>query len=75
MSNVLPMILEAIVIPLPKAGKEITEPGSYRTILLASALCKLVEGMINGYLFWYHESNRLHCNGKCGFMQGQSSID
>ena len=47
--------MTAIIIPVPKLGKVISDPGSYRPISLTSCLCKTMERMINGRLTWYLE--------------------
>ena len=38
---------EALVIPIPKAGKNILYPVNYRPIALTSCVCKVVERMVN----------------------------
>ena len=38
---------EATVIPIPKPGKDRTDPNNYRPIALTSCLCKIMERMIN----------------------------
>ena len=38
---------EAIVIPIPKPGKDHSDPGNFRPIALTSCLCKMMERMIN----------------------------
>ena len=43
----------AVVLPVPKADKDKTDPCSYRPIPLTSCLCKIVERMINDRLVWY----------------------
>ena len=43
----------ATIIPIPKPGKDHTEPTNYRSIALTSCLCKTLERMINGRLVWY----------------------
>ena len=50
----------SIVIPVPKAGKDHTEPTNYRPIALPSCLCKTLERMINTRLVWYLESNKFN---------------
>ena len=48
------------VIPIPKPGKDKTDPLSYRPIALTSCICKVMERMINNRLVWYLEKNKLH---------------
>ena len=38
---------KATIIPIPKPGKDITDPSNYRPIALTSCLCKTLERMIN----------------------------
>ena len=37
---------EAIVIPIPKPGKDSTNPANYRSIALTSCICKTMERMV-----------------------------
>ena len=53
---------KAIVIPIPKPGKDPTNPTNYRPIALTSCICKTMERMINRRLVWYLESNKLLTN-------------
>ena len=46
---------EATIIPIPKAGKNLSDPGNYRPIALTSCICKTFERMINTRLIWYLE--------------------
>jgi len=48
---------EATVIPVPKPGKDHTDPSNYRPIALTSCVCKTMERMINWRLVWFLESN------------------
>jgi len=43
------------VIPVLKAGKDESDPSSYRPIALMSCICKIMERMINDCLVWYLE--------------------
>ena len=45
----------AIITPIPKPGKVLSEPGSYRPIALTSCLCKTLERMVNSRFTWYIE--------------------
>ena len=49
----------ADVIPIPKLGKDHSEPSNYRSIALTSCVCKTMERMINARLVWFLESNGL----------------
>lgn len=66
---------EAIVIPVPKQGKDPSSVNSYRPIALTSCLCKLFEKMINCRLIHFLESNKLLDPRQCGFREGRSTID
>ena len=46
---------EATIIPIPKAGKNLSDPGNYRPIALTSCICKTFERMVNTRLVWYLE--------------------
>jgi len=37
----------ATIIPIPKAGKNLSDPGNYRPIALTSCICKTFERMVN----------------------------
>ena len=66
---------KAIVIPIPKPGKDPTNPMNYRPIPLTSGICKTMERMINRRLVWYLESHKLLTNVQCGFMRKRSTVD
>ena len=44
---------EAIVIPIPKPGKDSTNTANYRPIALTSCICKTMERMVNDRLVWF----------------------
>ena len=56
----------ANVIPIPKLGKDISEPSNYQAIALTTYVCKTMERMINARL-WFLESNGIVSNIQCGF--------
>lgn len=66
---------EATVIPIPKPGKDNTNPGNYRPIALTSCLCKLFERMVNTRLVWFLEKNGLITNFQAGFRKQRSTTD
>ena len=63
----------ATIIPIPKPGKDHTEPTNYRPIALTSCLCKTLERMINKRLIWYLESNNPLSWYQSGFRAGRST--
>ena len=60
----------AIVIPILKARKDPRDPSSYRPISMTSAVCKLMEKLINNRLIWYLENRHLHNLGGQSFSFG-----
>ena len=66
---------EAIVVPIPKPGKDHTNPTNYRPISLTSCLCKTMERMINSRLVWFLETNKLLNQFQSGFRRGRSTTD
>ena len=66
---------EAVVIPIPKPGKDHSDPGNFRPIALTSCLCKTMEGMINARLMWSLESQGLLSEKQCGFRKNHSTLD
>ena len=43
---------KAVVSPIPKPGKDHSDPGNFRPIALTRCLCKTMEMMINARLVW-----------------------
>ena len=66
---------KATIIPIPKQGKDHTDPSNYRPIALTSCLCKTLERMINNRLIWFLESNGLITDFQCGFRNKRSTVD
>ena len=65
----------AIIIPIPKPGKNNLYASNYRPIALTSCLCKTMECMVNRRLVWFIESNNLFTNFQCGFRSWKSTMD
>ena len=66
---------EAVVIPIPKPGKDHSDPGNFRPIALTSCLCKTMERMINARLMWSLESQGLLSEKQCGFRKNHNTLD
>jgi ribonuclease HI len=65
----------AIVVPIPKPGKDPRNSTNYRPISLTSCLCKLLEKMVNARLMWYLERGG-HINiAQSGFRRNRSTTD
>ena len=65
----------ATIIPIPKHGKDPSEPNNYRPIALTSCLCKTLERMINKRLNWFLESNSHILLFQSGFRTDRSTTD
>ena len=66
---------EAVVILIPKPGKDHSDAGNFRPIALTSSLCKTMERMINARLMWSLESQGLLSEKQCGFRKNHSTLD
>ena len=66
---------KAVIIPIPKPGKDKTEAMNYRPIALTSCICKTMERMINDRLVWFLESNNLISGNQAGFRKNYSTND
>ena len=66
---------EAIVIPIPKPGKDSTNPANYRPIALTSCICKTMERMVNDRLVWVLEKNKLIAAVQSGFRKQRGTLD
>ena len=65
----------ATIIPIPKPGKDNTDPSNCRPISLTSCLCKTLERIINTRLIWFLESIGLITNFQCSFRSKRSTVD
>ena len=65
----------AIVVPIPKPGKDRSLPSNYRPIALTSCICKLLERMINHRLLEYLDMTRSLSNEQCGCRRNRSTQD
>ena len=66
---------KAIVIPIPKPGKDPQFTINYRPIALTSCLCKLMERMVNQRLMYILEEGNYFTPFQSGFRQGRSTLD
>ena len=66
---------EALIISIPKPGKDHFNPLNYRPITLTSFICKTVERMVNECLVWYLEKNGLLAKQQCGYRANRSTVD
>ena len=64
-----------IIIPVPKPGKVLSDPGSYRPIALTSCLGKTMERMVNSRLTWYLERHKVITEYQSGFRRRRSTVD
>ena len=65
----------ALVIPIPKPGKNHSDPKNYRPIALTSCICKTLERMVNNRLVWYLESKHIITEHQSGFRRRRSTVD
>ena len=66
---------EALIIPIPKAGRDPLSPTNYRPIALTSCICKVMERMVNERLVWYLDKNKIISKQQCGFRTNRSTVD
>jgi len=60
---------QSYVVPIPKPGKNASDPTNYRPIALTSCVCKVMERMVNNRLVWYLERNKIITATQSGFRQ------
>ena len=74
--GVVPAVLkEAVIIPVPKKGKDKKNPRSYRPISLLSCVGKLLERIVNRRLISHLESNSVLSPTQTGYRKFRSSED
>ena len=66
---------KSLIIPIPKAGKDLSEPASYRPISLLSCVSKVIEKLVNTRLSWYLETHNKLSHTQCGFRKRRSTED
>ena len=65
----------ALLLPIPKPGKDHFNPNNYRPIALTSCICKTVERMVNERLVWELERRGLISKLQCGFRSNRGTLD
>ncbi|GFN91503.1 RNA-directed DNA polymerase from mobile element jockey [Plakobranchus ocellatus] len=73
--DIPPSWKEASLVPIPKFGKDLSDPYNYRPIALTSCLCKTLERTVNGRLVHVLESKNLVSKVECGFRKDHSTLD
>ena len=66
---------EALLLPIPKPGKDAQNPNNFRPIALTSCLCKTFERMVNERLIYYLEKMKLLSKYQAGFRSERSTLD
>ena len=66
---------EALVIPIPKPGKDASDPANYCPVALTSCLCMTLERMVNDRLVWFLEKNNLIVDVQSRFCRQRGTID
>ena len=65
----------AIVIPIPKPGKDVSFPLNYRPITLTVCMMKVFEKMVNTRLIWFLEKGGHLSAVQYGFRRSHSTLD
>lgn len=65
----------AVVLPIPKPGKDHLHATNYRPISLTSCLCKVLEKMVNVRLMWFLENGHFLSPVQYGFRKMRSTTD
>lgn len=66
---------DAVIIPIIKPGKDLTNPPNYRPIALTSHVGKIMERMIVERLTFYIENRGLVSPYQNGFRRGRGTMD
>jgi len=73
--NFRPSWHQSHIVPIPKAGKDSSDPSNYRPIAFTSCVCKVMERMVNNRLVWCLERNKLITPMQSGFRKVRSTTD
>ena len=66
---------ESIIIPIPKPGKDPSNPGNYRPIALTSCVCKAMERIVNGRLTRVLKEKNVITPTQTGAEKGRSTLE
>ena len=66
---------EAILLPIPKPGKDQQNQNNFRPIALTSCICKTFERMVNERLIHYLESKGIITRFQAGFRAERGTVD
>ncbi|GFO49497.1 RNA-directed DNA polymerase from mobile element jockey [Plakobranchus ocellatus] len=73
--DIPPSWREASVVPIPKPGKDPSDPSNYRPIMLTSCLCKTIKRMVNDRIVHVLESRNLLSTVQSNFRKDHSTLD
>ena len=66
---------QALLLPIPKPGKDCQNPNNFRPIALTSCICKTVERMVNERLVYWLEKYKLLSKYQAGFRSERCTLD
>ncbi len=66
---------QAVILPIPKPGKDHSVVSNFRPISLTSCSCKLFEKMVNTRLVYFLEKGGWLSKSQCGFRKFHSTTD
>ncbi len=73
--NIFPKVWKtAIVVPIPKPGKDRSKSENYRPIALTCNMCKIFEKIINSRLRWFLDFQKIVSNNQFGFRSNHSTL-
>lgn len=73
-NDVFPKIWKkAIVVPVPKPGRDQSNSDNYRPISLTCNMCKIMEKIINNRLRWILDHHNIIKDNQFGFRRGHST--
>ena len=66
---------KAVIIPIPKSGKNLNSLESYRPLALTSCVCKLMERLFNSRLMEYLIMHKILTPVQSGGQKGRSTVE